>query len=54
MMTERQNEATHERLYKRGKDKLRTQQIQQNTESIQQLEQNRGPDKGENPSPPRD
>jgi len=40
-MDERKNEAAHERLYKHGKDKIRTQTItaiQQNTESIFQLE----------------
>lgn len=34
MMTERQNEPAHDRLYKHGKDKLRTKAIEQNTESI--------------------
>jgi hypothetical protein len=54
MMTERQNEAAHDRLYKHGKEKLRNQTVkamQKNTESIHQLEQNRGRDE---PSPPRD
>ena len=38
MMTERQNEAAHDRLYKHGKEKLRTQTIEKNKETIQQLE----------------
>jgi transposase len=49
MMTERKNEAAHDRLYKHGKDKLRTLAIEQNTKTIQHLEQKKGPD-----SPPRD
>ena len=57
-MDERKNEAAHDRLYKQGKDKIRTQTItaiQQNTESIQQLELQRGLDKLERTeSPSRD